>query len=500
MARRLLPSETIAAGIRRIVLEQLDTAIGHLDALTNAEGDQFDVAVHEMRKRCKEVRGLLVLLGGNRGSSLGKADAGIRRAASMLSAARDAQVQAETLLGLRATSPTVAVGEAEALDQLVEEQRRRAADVADIARTDVTGVEAARRELVKARRRVEKHRPEAGTKAVSDALASTYRKGRRRHRAAAAGDDEAAHEWRKSVKQLWYQMRVLKQTAPSVLEPMVTQLDDLGEALGIDHDLAVLVEHLERRRANGTAAAVEQATVLARIRQHELRRVAIRTGHTLYAERPDEFARRLRTYWRNAVRLGPELAFDEDGNEQSPIGSPRSGSSPDLNAATVASAASSTMEHERKFLIEDSTRLDLGRLDPSGGTRIMQGYLLVADESSTGSVSVRLREDGRGRRRLTIKGGHGASRTEVELDLDHDAFDALWPYAAGRRVDKIRYRHSMGEHVAEIDVFEGALDGLRLVEVEFPEPSAMAAFEPPEWFGSEVTDDPRYRNDSLARS
>ena len=41
-----------------------------------------------------------------------------------------------------------------------------------------------------------------------------------------------------------------------------------------------------------------------------------------------------------------------------------------------------------------------------------------------------------------------------------DSFDALWPLVAGRRVDKIRYRHSMGEHVVEIDVFD--LQGRRI--------------------------------------
>ena len=50
----------------------------------------------------------------------------------------------------------------------------------------------------------------------------------------------------------------------------------------------------------------------------------------------------------------------------------------------------------------------------------------------------------------------------------------------------------------ELDVFSGAHDGLVLAEVEFESTEALEAFEPPEWFGPEVTDDGRYTNAGLA--
>ena len=34
--------------------------------------------------------------------------------------------------------------------------------------------------------------------------------------------------------------------------------------------------------------------------------------------------------------------------------------------------------------------------------------------------------------------------------------------------------------------------------MEFPSEDASRAFEPPSWFGRELTDDPRYRNRALA--
>lgn len=49
-----------------------------------------------------------------------------------------------------------------------------------------------------------------------------------------------------------------------------------------------------------------------------------------------------------------------------------------------------------------------------------------------------------------------------------------------------------------IDVFEGALEGLMIAEMEFGSDEAMDAFEPPSWCGAEITADPAYRGSSLA--
>ena len=50
----------------------------------------------------------------------------------------------------------------------------------------------------------------------------------------------------------------------------------------------------------------------------------------------------------------------------------------------------------------------------------------------------------------------------------------------------------------ELDVFHGKLEGLRFVEVEFPDKEASESFTPPEWFGEDVSADPSYRNSYLS--
>ena len=49
------------------------------------------------------------------------------------------------------------------------------------------------------------------------------------------------------------------------------------------------------------------------------------------------------------------------------------------------------------------------------------------------------------------------------------------------------------------DRYEGALEGLVTVEVEFPTEEEAARFEPPGWFGRELTGEPGWSNAALAR-
>lgn len=146
------------------------------------------------------------------------------------------------------------------------------------------------------------------------------------------------------------------------------------------------------------------------------------------------------------------------------------------------------MEIERKFVPAAAPDLTGVR-----GRVLRQGYVAV-----DGRAETRVRDDD-GDRILTIKGGHGRAREEVELPLPADAFERLWALTEGRRVVKRRYAVALGGGlVAEVDVYSGTLDGLVTVEVEFPSEDAADAFAPPPWLGREVTGDRRYGNASLA--
>jgi len=147
------------------------------------------------------------------------------------------------------------------------------------------------------------------------------------------------------------------------------------------------------------------------------------------------------------------------------------------------------IEIERRFLVD---RVPETLPAPA---IVEQAYLTTGPEP----VSVRVRRIDE-RRILTIKSGRGLERIEIERDLEPAEFDALWAIATELRIAKRRHRIDLGGgHVAELDLFDGDLVGRRLVEVEFASTADADAFTPPDWFGTEVTTDPRYTNAALAR-
>ncbi len=146
-------------------------------------------------------------------------------------------------------------------------------------------------------------------------------------------------------------------------------------------------------------------------------------------------------------------------------------------------------EIERKFLVQSMPDLSQAK-----AAEIRQGYLTAPGDS----VELRLRQKG-ALHFLTLKGEGDVVRREDEAEITAEVFETFWPATEGRRVEKTRYTGALpGGWDYEFDVFAGALDGLCMVEVEFPDEEAANGFTPPDWFGAEVSKDKRYKNRSLA--
>lgn len=146
------------------------------------------------------------------------------------------------------------------------------------------------------------------------------------------------------------------------------------------------------------------------------------------------------------------------------------------------------VEIERKFLVDHAP------IDPSStpGETIWQGYL-----ASENGVEVRIRTRG-DRAFLTVKKGAGIRRAEEEIEIDTERFERLWLPTDGRQLTKTRYRVPVGDLDAELDVYGGPLEGLMTVDGEFASEADADGFVAPEWFGPDISDDPRYRNRELA--
>jgi len=147
-------------------------------------------------------------------------------------------------------------------------------------------------------------------------------------------------------------------------------------------------------------------------------------------------------------------------------------------------------EIEKKYLINE---IDTGKLiSPSF---IKQGYIAV-DEDGT---EVRIRQKGE-KFYLTVKSGGSLVRMEEEMEIDEEKFNNLWKFAENRSIIKNRYEISLGnELTGELDIYEGRLEGLKVIEVEFPNMETAESFKAPEWFGQDITEDKSYKNKNLAK-
>ena len=82
--------------------------------------------------------------------------------------------------------------------------------------------------------------------ALAESLERTYARGRDAFaRADRKPTTTNLHEWRKRVKDLWYQQRLLEDTWPGVMKAQAKEAKTLSKLLGEDHDLAVLSEHVD---------------------------------------------------------------------------------------------------------------------------------------------------------------------------------------------------------------------------------------------------------------
>ena len=100
---------------------------------------------------------------------------------------------------------------------------------------------------------------------------------------------------------------------------------------------------------------------------------------------------------------------------------------------------------------------------------------------------------------LTYKSKGLMVREEYNLPLTKEAYEHLKAKADGKLISKRRYLIPFGEYTVELDLFTSPMPGLLLAEVEFPSEETALAFQPPEWFGEDVTNCSKYHNSNLSR-
>ena len=146
------------------------------------------------------------------------------------------------------------------------------------------------------------------------------------------------------------------------------------------------------------------------------------------------------------------------------------------------------MTVRRRFLLTPSFARLIRR--ERGGLRHVEGFF---PEQQDRSSWVRLEEE-KGLLILKTAGPHGEAEDQTDIPVAHA--HALLDVCAGE-VDYTRTALLIGEGHALVDEITRPRV-LHLVTVEFTSDGEARGFRPLEWFGPEVTADPRYTNQSIA--
>src|SRR5690606_4414503 len=235
MAFRFKRRESIRDGVRRIADEQIGKAIEELDEPDLSDAEK----VHQVRKRCKKLRGLIRLVRPGFEEVYQQENAWFRDTARDLSTLRDSKTIIDAFDGLMERfGDEVNRSEFETIRQeLVTRREQLQQEQIDLLQR----LETARERMQQARDHIDGWNGGINRKALAAGLTKTYERCRRDlKQARKSPTPEALHEWRKRVKYHWHHTRLLENAWPEFFAAVGEVAKRASDRLGDDHDLAVL--------------------------------------------------------------------------------------------------------------------------------------------------------------------------------------------------------------------------------------------------------------------
>jgi len=288
MGFRLKLREPLPDGLKRVLREQIDSAL----RLCRHPAKERGVTVHEVRKHLKRLRAAMRLAVAEVGKNQHtREDRCVREIGRLVSDLRDAQVRLQTLIQF---PDETAKGSGEdhfaRIEELLSLERESFSAAFDgwqkQAIPMLEGVE----------ERLSKWPLDRITwKQICGAVEKIYKRGQRGlAKTIKKPVPENFHAWRKRVKDLWYQLRILQPLNRVVLEKIAGDAEVLGELLGREHDFYFLLARLETESGDeALRGELAQLRKLIRKRGKRLRRNALELGRRFYAEPSKAFAKRI---------------------------------------------------------------------------------------------------------------------------------------------------------------------------------------------------------------
>ncbi|QDU64257.1 CHAD domain protein [Planctomycetes bacterium Pan216] len=318
MSYHFKADETTDQGLRRIAHEQTLKAIDVLDVAPLP----MSAKIHDMRKRCKKVRGLLRLVRGSNTDLYDVENKRFREIAKTVSARRDATSMIEAFdklieghedkLNVASFAPAHA-GLVRRRDEVRQESEDINVVVGELLAELKEGAKAIEDwSLPEADEEV------AGFDLFRGGFVKTYADGQEAMEVALEKPTRGnIHEWRKRAKDHWYQVRLLRESWSVPMKSRRRATKRMADHLGDDRDLTLLRDTLTEQPEQFGGVDVVEIVIGLIDREHEqLRLRAMDVGRRLYAEEPESIADRFERYWmswrESESRLPAEIAEFED--------------------------------------------------------------------------------------------------------------------------------------------------------------------------------------------
>lgn len=278
MPHRIGKNEDIGLALIRLMVADLAAARADLN-----DAGPPSIGVHRARQRLKRVRSILRALRPTLGVHASDVAGQLRDAGRLLAEARDTVAAAESARSLMAVADTEGAGLERVVAMLDREAESRAASFGEV----VGLLAVAEREIADIDEVVD------GDSLVRRAIDRAYRRGRTAMRRATFSlSTPDLHEWRKAAKDLSHLIRLARKRLPAPIAERASQLERLGETLGLDHDHAMLAERLALS-PEGDPALMQQLSLIAEHRV-VLESEAFALGAKLYRQKPKKFRCQLR--------------------------------------------------------------------------------------------------------------------------------------------------------------------------------------------------------------
>jgi CHAD domain-containing protein len=285
MTSPLQDIESLQQSYRRLAVDCIAKAIAALD-----EERGRDVAIHTIRKQCKQARALIRLFNASPPSARRHACRFFRDVGRSLSSARDARVALDVhaLLLERFGGVLEPAGVARVREQLEShlQAKRGGADGQSI------GGPVLRRQLLAARVSARRAVIAAtGEEALKAGFLRAYRRARRAAQIAAdSGQPADFHEARKCAKDYWYQLEFVARRWPGITAARIAAARRLTELLGDAQDCEAYAAVISSVCGKRGAATTEVLLALAEHRARSLRQEALLLCAEVFAEKPKELA------------------------------------------------------------------------------------------------------------------------------------------------------------------------------------------------------------------